>query len=301
MAQTATGGGVSALFSLPTYQMGVAGESSTTYRNVPDVAMPAVGVDTYEAGSWGQQLGTSWSAPEVAAMIAELNQYCQANLGNANVYFYQAFGIANGDYVAITSGNNQYGSTTPYYSAAAGYNNATGLGLPLATAIEGSVCQNRTLASWRRMTVNTESVGRGAQSFAADLRPAAVRRMQDLGTHPAFGLVKVQAVLLPSQAGPGAEAQVSGVLRAAGFSITRTFGNHLIVDAQGPAGAVQSLFGTTLHDYAQPGHGTRYAPSSQVVVPASLAPYVSGVVLDNVITAAHRPTRTFAAQLRRWR
>jgi hypothetical protein len=74
------------------------------------------------------------------------------------------------------------------------------------------------------------------------------------------------------------------VLRAAGLRMDETFSNHLVVDAVGPSNAVERLFTTELHDLAQAAHGVRYAPLTNATVPSSLAPYVAGLNLDNVVT-----------------
>ena len=45
-----------------------------------------------------------------------------------------------------------------------------------------------------------------------------------------------------------------------------------------PSHLVESLFTTTIDDFNQPGHGTRYAPVEPATIPASLAPYVNGIL-----------------------
>jgi subtilase family serine protease len=93
--------------------------------------------------------------------------------------------------------------------------------------------------------------------------------------------VGIQLVVSGSGAIATNEAEVISTLTAAG--ITRTFSNHLIVDATGPSSVVESVFSTQMHNASQPQVGTVYLPGSPITVPAKLAPYIAGVVLDNVV------------------
>ncbi len=285
--QLATGGGVSAYAPLPSFQSGLPGLASTQYRNVPDVSLPAVGAAIYESG-WGSVLGTSWSAPQFAAMLAEIREYCRADLGNVNARLYSAYRSAGStDFIDVTGGNNQFKGTAPFYVAAPGYDNATGLGLPLGMPLAQTMCPNRVLTSGPRRAEGQAVLSRAAAvPYVTDLRPA-VRNIQDAGRRTSISLTSIQIVLRPTATLASDEAAVVAALRAAGLTITRTFANHLVIDARGPAGAIESLFQTTLDDFDQPGHGIRYAPVSRTTVPGSLAPYVSGIILDNVVRAHH--------------
>jgi subtilase family serine protease len=286
MVQVASGGGTSNYFYQPSYQTGVAGEYSTVYRNVPDVAMPASNVAVYESGSWGADVGTSWSAPQMAAMFAELDQYCQANLGAPHTLLYNAFSTASSDFIDVVSGNNQYGITTPFYTAGTGYDNVTGLGMPKAMSLAATICPNRTLVASRRGSAAAAVAfpQHAAQAYTSNALPEGITPLRDLGARSSAAPTSIQLILTPAAAKAGSDSHVIGVLQSAGFTITRTFSNHLIVDAQGTPAQIASLFATTLHDYAQTGYGTRYAPAGPYTVPAGLAPYLSGVILDNVVT-----------------
>lgn len=290
-SQGATGGGVSASFTLPSFQTGVSGLASTANRNVPDIALPAVNVAVYQGGSWLGGLGTSWSAPEMAAMIAELDEYCGANLGNVNPALYMA---SSSDYIDVTSGNNQFGTSSPYYTATTGYDNTTGLGMPMGMSLAGSVC-GATTAGHRGHITRTHVASRGTaiavamnhpadRAFTLKARPTALRSAPDLGERSSSATTRIQIVLAPAAARMGGDTQVAAVLRENGLSITKMFRNHLIVDAQGTTAQIERLFSTTIHNYAQWQHGTRYAPSASLTVPASLAPFVSGVIANNAIT-----------------
>jgi kumamolisin len=286
--QCATGGGVSALFGLPSYQSGVSGVASTSFRNVPDIALPSVYDSVYENGSWILIAGTSWSAPASAAMLAEISEYCRSSLGNANPLLYSAFASAKAtDYIDVTSGNNQFDGTSPYYTAGVGYDNTTGLGLPLGTPLTQTLCPNRTLvAIAHRAVASAQTVQRAAAAYSVDVRPAA-RGLVDLGNRTASATTRIQIVLQPSNSLAADESHVLATLRDAGLTIVKTFPNHLVVDAEGPSSAIERLFGTQIDDFTQPGHGTRYAAARTATIPASLAPYLSGVLLDDVVAFAH--------------
>jgi subtilase family serine protease len=173
----AGGGGVSALWGMPSYQSGAAaslgvinsyssdtscGAASGSYcREVPDVsadADPKTGyliytiqnpdsAETPEYG-WTAIGGTSAAAPLWAALtaLANASSYCDGTyVGFANPVLYD---VANSEYSTaftdISSGTNDY---TPsgltggvYYRATSGYDMATGLGTPLAGTLVPDVC-----------------------------------------------------------------------------------------------------------------------------------------------------------------
>ncbi len=130
----ASGGGVSGIWTIPSWQVGSATSDiqfSTTYRNVPDVALNAneyTGYSIYYNGSWSVYGGTSCAAPLWAAFTARVNQQLVANsnptLGFANPSLYPIGkgGSYSSNFHDITSGNNLY------YNAYPGYDNATGWG-----------------------------------------------------------------------------------------------------------------------------------------------------------------------------
>ncbi len=128
----AGGGGVSAVFTKPSYQNGAhvppsANPPHRIGRGVPDVAAvadPETGVVVMHVD--GQQLeaigGTSASAPLWSALVARLNQGLGAKCGFLNPVLYTK--CASGVLRDITSGNNGA------YSAGPGWDACTGLGTP---------------------------------------------------------------------------------------------------------------------------------------------------------------------------
>jgi kumamolisin len=139
----ATGGGISAVFTKPSYQDGTNIPPSVNPphkvgRGLPDVAAvgdPLTGVVVMHID--GENLepigGTSASAPLWAALIARLNQGLNAKCGFLNPLLYAK--LNNGVLNDITSGNNGK------YSAQTGWDACTGFGTPngdnLMSALSG--------------------------------------------------------------------------------------------------------------------------------------------------------------------
>jgi len=135
------GGGISSVWSIPSWQVGVANSNnfgSTTMRNVPDVALdadPATGYAIYFNGQWLVFGGTSSAAPIWAGLAALVNQQrannLQGVLGFPNPLIYQGGFSSNYHSLIhdVTSGTNGF------YPAVAGYDLATGWGSPIAGAL----------------------------------------------------------------------------------------------------------------------------------------------------------------------
>jgi len=130
----ATGGGISDVFPLPTYQNAAnvppsANPNGNSGRGVPDVAGdadPTTGYVTLVDGQSGVTGGTSAVAPLWAGLIALINQSLGQPSGFINPLLYQN---AAGAFHSITSGNNGA------YSAGPGWNACTGLGSPIGNQV----------------------------------------------------------------------------------------------------------------------------------------------------------------------
>jgi subtilase family serine protease len=169
----AGGGGVSSVWMMPSYQSAApsslhvinGGSSGTTCgassgycREVPDVsadADPDTGYTIYWNGNnaagpgntagWQVVGGTSGAAPLWAALLALTNASGACHgmaVGFANPALYYAAGIAYaGDFNDITSGNNDMtGTNDGRFAAEPGYDMASGLGTPNASALTSSLC-----------------------------------------------------------------------------------------------------------------------------------------------------------------
>ena len=126
----ATGGGVSAVFALPSWQAnaGVPAPSGSGRRGVPDVAgdaAPSTGYNIYFQGQQQVVGGTSAVAPLWAALIALINQQKGSPVGFTNPTLYQNPNAFHD----ITQGNN--GS----FSAGPGWDACTGLGSPKGSSV----------------------------------------------------------------------------------------------------------------------------------------------------------------------
>jgi kumamolisin len=144
----ATGGGVSTVWAIPSYQLSFGSPVTTfnggsgTYRNVPDVAAvanPFTGVAVYSAinGGWVTVGGTSVGAPIWAGLYSLANAASEGlgegPLGFANPRLYSLGGGLQyfyPDFNDILDGNN--GSATLYgnpgFTAGYFYDNTTGFG-----------------------------------------------------------------------------------------------------------------------------------------------------------------------------
>ncbi len=129
-----SGGGISRVWSIPSYQKNapLGSEASTTMRNVPDVctdADPNSAYAFYFQSTWEESGGTSGAAPIWAGFTACVNEnrvnHGLATIGLLNPSIYPILSnsvqYAN-DFNDVTSGNNLY------YNAVAGYDLATGMG-----------------------------------------------------------------------------------------------------------------------------------------------------------------------------
>ncbi len=205
----ASGGGVSSFWKMPGYQAQapsflhvINGHSSGANcaapsgdcREVPDVSAdgdPATGYMIYWNGSgaagqppaeqegWQAVGGTSAAAPVWAALIALANasSRCAGTpIGFANPALYYAAGSAYGsDFSDITSGNNDMtGLQGGLYPAGSGYDMATGLGSPNATALAQSLCTDAIALGNPGPQGSTVKKSVSLQINAADTRGAAV-------------------------------------------------------------------------------------------------------------------------------
>lgn len=286
--QCAGGGGVSAYFSIPSYQQGVFGSpASNQNRNVPDVSMPGEATELYVGGSWGVVNGTSWSAPQYAALMAELYEYCNVRFQLPPTIPYYDASVNAGTFIDVNQGNDEIGNSFPYYVASLGYDSASGLGVPFGMTLANTVCPNRQPALRRRFPTPT-SMNRTAQTMK--ITPT-VRGLVDLGRRPEGQPMRVQFLLAMTPTEAIDERQVVGFLRSEHFRIVRTFRSHLVIDAEAQTGVVDAVFRTEINSELQRPYGVRYMPVTEVTIPPALYNYVSGLSLDDVVTMHSGPVR----------
>jgi len=136
----ATGGGISDVFPLPTWQKGAgvppsANPNKNVGRGVPDVtgdADPTTGYVTRVDGNPDVIGGTSAVAPLWAGLIALINQRIGKPVGFINPLLYQDAATAR-DLNDIISGNNGA------YSAGPGWDACSGLGSPIGTQVAAAL------------------------------------------------------------------------------------------------------------------------------------------------------------------
>ena len=141
-----SGGGISTYYTIPYWQTNVsmaANSGSTTFRNIPDVALTADDVfacyDNGVTNGADYFTGTSCAAPLWAGFCALVNQQSIAVSGTTVGFLNPAlYAIANGtNYNAcfhdITTGNNIGTGTPGLFNAVTGYDLCTGLGTPNGT------------------------------------------------------------------------------------------------------------------------------------------------------------------------
>lgn len=131
----AAGGGVSTIYSVPTWQTGLTSKlypsgnvSALTGRGTPDVSAMATGYTFYysSSNSLGTFVGTSATAPLLSGMVARINSLTGRRIGFVNADWYSIGSTAFND---MTSGDN-HGGNTVGYAAQAGWDAASGLGTP---------------------------------------------------------------------------------------------------------------------------------------------------------------------------
>ena len=138
-------GGISATWSLPTWQQGIdmsTNQGSTTYRNLPDVAMVANDIFLYASDGYYYSVGgTSAATPLWAGLMALINQQRAAQSqppeGFVNPALYAlgkgpSYGTCFHD---ITVGNNTNFSSPEDYYAYPGYDLCTGWGTPIGAGL----------------------------------------------------------------------------------------------------------------------------------------------------------------------
>lgn len=273
----ATGGGVSTLFALPSYQSGFSG----SFRYVPDVAMPAGSDALFFNGQWVGINGTSWSAPQVAAMLAEMYQFCNTTFQVPVTMFYNADKQSGyNDFIDVTSGNNQW-QGSPYYSAGPGFDAVSGIGIPLGMKVASTVCPGRVPAAVVRRARPESLYTEVATQIES---PQLLRNLSDLGEASNTAQIRITLVLKPGEATNLSESAVVSALQGAGFTIVHRYRNHLVVDAEAPSSAVERFFATSIHNYNQGQYGTRYANATSLTIPRTLQGIISGVVANNLVT-----------------
>jgi hypothetical protein len=162
-----TSGGISTDVGIPGWQQGInmtASKGSTTFRNVPDVALTADNVFVVSSGGeTGTVGGTSCASPLWAGFMACVNQ--QAVIaGSPSVGFLapSAYAIAKtaaytNCFHDTTAGDNTWDQSTNKFFAVAGYDLCTGLGTPNGNQLVYALAGRAPRTGYLQLTVNPSS------------------------------------------------------------------------------------------------------------------------------------------------
>ncbi|MBF0503704.1 MAG: hypothetical protein HQL14_01250 [Candidatus Omnitrophica bacterium] len=213
------GGGVSMFNTIPSYQQAMASTASSaskvskTMRNVPDVSLTADPSTAYafyittapQSSGWYGFWGSSIAAPTWAAFLAQVNQgrvhAGQSIVGFLNpvLYLLAAGSKYSTDFHDIVAGNNQY------YTAQAGFDDATGLG-----AFNGVNLYNDLVGSTKAVPPAVPT------SLNATAGNAQVALAWGISTTAVYYNVKRSTV----SAGPYSTISVSGAVKTGSYTDT---------------------------------------------------------------------------------
>jgi subtilase family serine protease len=195
----AGGGGISVLWSRPSWQVAPGIATSANMRMVPDLstdADPNTGFVQYFTGTgqgachqgceagWGSVGGTSIGAPMVSSMVAVAAQAC--GVGRLGFIDPSLYAMATTGFNDVTSGTNDLYNVGGY-NAGSGYDEASGLGSPNGAAFFAGLCPPKFDASLSTFVA--------AQSSAAVNTPISFTdTLHDTNNHPlADAIVNVTA------------------------------------------------------------------------------------------------------------
>ncbi|MGA7835064.1 MAG: protease pro-enzyme activation domain-containing protein [Acidimicrobiales bacterium] len=258
----AGGGGESSLWSRPSWQVapGIT-PSSETMRMVPDVSVmgdPQTGFIQYYTGTgtgfcrhscsggWGGIGGTSIGAPLVSDLIAVAAQTCGVpRLGFVNPALYA---MASTGFTDVTTGNNDLYNVGEY-SAAPGYDMASGLGSPDGAAFIAGLCPPAFSPTTSTFTTST-SVGTAlatGPTITATLRsatdqPITNASVEITATAPG-GNLSIDGVENSAAAGTDATTSISNASGVVSFDVESTVPQNVTVTITYEG---QSIYTTTL-------------------------------------------------------
>ncbi len=286
----AGGGGVSTLWSRPSWQNAPGIAASATMRLVPDLSVmgdPSTGFIQYYTGAgsgfcqhscsagWGAIGGTSIGAPLVSSLIAVAAQACGASrLGFVNPSLYA---MASTGYVDVTSGNNDL-YNVGQYSAGPGFDEASGLGSPDGAAFFAGLCPSTYSQGESSFAVTSTSgvINTAGPTITATLRNAAGDPLAnsdvDVTATAPSGPLSIDSVNGASTS-PGDDTGT--IASSAGGVVSFTVGSAVVQNVLVTiAYNNQTIYSTTLTFQATAAASAPSAPSI-----SKLAPIVGGFTL----------------------
>jgi kumamolisin len=301
----ATGGGVSAVFALPSYQSaaGVPKQPETQFagRGVPDISGDADPSSGYYVLVDGQQQvigGTSAVAPLWAGLIALINEHAGTAVGFVNPKLYA---MPESTFHDITSGNND-DSKLGYYSAAAGWDACTGLGTPDGTAILSALTAGTASAARVRLpgsTVRhglTERFAPAAKKDDGITATLVLRRQGEPGVDLGKELLSGHAPRMTRQeaeaaisANPSDIGAVAAFAKRYGLKILQEDAAARTLRIEGTVQQMEDAFGVRM-GWVTDANGDRHLSyKGAISVPEALEGIVAAVLgLDTRPVARHR-------------
>ncbi|UEP29414.1 MULTISPECIES: protease pro-enzyme activation domain-containing protein [unclassified Burkholderia] len=224
-----SGGGISGIEPIPSWQSNVPALKGRFFRGMPDIAFDA---DPYSGAQVvvGGQLeiigGTSLSAPLFAATWARmLSGGCAASLGFAAPTLYSAQATSPSIFRDVTNGSNGA------YSAGSGWDFVTGWGTPNVSALHSAIC------------VPTSPIYGGEVTEGTTLRPSQIVYSAS-GSHRLA--MQDDGNLVLYNTANGAAVWNSGTYGNAGaYAVFQTDGNFVIYSVSGKPLWFSSTNGTT--------------------------------------------------------
>ncbi|WP_249203339.1 protease pro-enzyme activation domain-containing protein [Burkholderia ambifaria] len=224
-----SGGGISGIEPIPSWQSNVPALKGRFFRGMPDIAFdadPYSGAQVVVGGQLAIVGGTSLSAPLFAATWARmLSGGCAASLGFAAPTLYSAQATSPSIFRDVTNGSNGA------YSAGSGWDFVTGWGTPNVSALHSAIC------------VPTSPIYGGEVTEGTTLRPSQIVYSAS-GSHRLA--MQGDGNLVLYNTANGAAVWNSGTYGNAGaYAVFQTDGNFVIYSASGKALWFSSTTGTT--------------------------------------------------------
>jgi len=224
-----SGGGISGIEPIPSWQSNVPALKGRFFRGMPDIAFdadPYSGAQVVVGGQLEIVGGTSLSAPLFAATWARmLSGGCAASLGFAAPTLYSAQATTPSIFRDVTNGSNGA------YSAGSGWDFVTGWGTPNVSALHSAIC------------VPTSPIYGGEVAEGTTLRPSQIvysasgshrLAMQDDGNLVLYNTANGAAVW---------SSRTNG--NAGAYGVFQTDGNFVIYSVSGKPLWSSSTNGTT--------------------------------------------------------
>ena len=260
-----SGGGWNTASAIPAYQTSAVNannQGSTSFRNIPDVAMEANTDNFYCANGscQGGIGGTSLAAPRWAGFLALANQQANGNpIGFLNPTLYAIGQQANYGLLFhdITSGNDFNSGSPDLFSAVAGYDLVTGWGTPQGQALINALAPINASGPNFALTSSVATIpltpGSGGSSTIT-ISPS----------NGFLGTISLTALAVGSPAGVTAGLSQSSITGAGSVILTvattsATPGGTLVVAVTGASG---SLVHTIYVQLTLPDFGLSVSPAS---------------------------------------